>query len=74
MKKKEDRVRRGHDDLYQLISEMNHIIGTQRHRHPKTRIGKDLLTMVDRLREIQEDWVDEQRERQRNRGLTAGNI
>jgi len=48
----------GHNDLYRLVNKMEHEIRTQRERHPRTRVWKDLLMMVDELREIQRDWAE----------------
>lgn len=52
---------RGHSDLYNLVMKMDHAIRTQKRRHPRTKIWKELLDMVDELREIQADWFDETR-------------
>lgn len=59
MKQNEEKARKGHSDLYRVISKMEHVIGAQHARHPRTRLWKDLLKMVEELREIQADWFDE---------------
>lgn len=63
MKKKEENARKGHYDLYNLVRVMDHIIRTQKYLHPKTKVWKDLLGMVDELRKIQADWFDEEWDR-----------
>jgi hypothetical protein len=49
---------KGHYDLYNLVRNMDHVIRTQKDLHPRTRVWKDLLGMVDELREIQRDWAE----------------
>ena len=58
MKKEEENARKGHNDLYRLVSKMDHKIRTQKDLHPRTKVWKDLLGMVDELREIQRDWAE----------------
>ncbi len=48
----------GHNDLYRVVNKMEHEIRTQTERHPRTKVWKDLLKMVDELWEIQNDWAD----------------
>ncbi len=48
----------GHNDLYRLVNNMEHEIRTQRERHPRTKVWKDLLKMVDELWKIQRDWAE----------------
>jgi hypothetical protein len=48
----------GHSDLYRLVLRMDRQIRTQRELHPRTKVWKDLLEMVDELREIQRDWAE----------------
>jgi hypothetical protein len=48
----------GHNDFYGLVTNMEHEIRTQRNRHPRTKVWKDLLKMVDELWEIQRDWAE----------------
>jgi hypothetical protein len=62
MKKEVENSRKGHNDLYHLVSKMDHVIRAQKDLHPRTKVWKDLLEMVDDLREIQQDWADRVRE------------
>jgi hypothetical protein len=48
----------GHSDLYHLVIRMDRAIRTQKELHPRTKIWRDLLEMVDELREIQRDWAE----------------
>ncbi len=62
MKKKREAVK-GHNDLYNLVRRMDHhAIRTQKHLHPRTRIWKERLDMVDELQGIQADWFDSVRQ------------
>ena len=63
MNQNEETARKGHSDLYQIISKMEQVIGAQHARHPRTKLWKDLLEMVEELREIQAEWFDEARTR-----------
>ncbi|MFZ3200043.1 MAG: hypothetical protein WA175_02710 [Candidatus Acidiferrales bacterium] len=58
MKKKGKKAVRGHYGLYNLVRNMDYVIRTQRDLHPRTKVWRDLLEMVDELWEIQRDWAE----------------
>jgi hypothetical protein len=59
MMKTEDKPPKGHYDLYKVVTTMALIIGEQSERHPRTKVWKDLLPLVEELREIQKDWAEQ---------------
>jgi hypothetical protein len=53
----EENAPKGHSDRYLLLITMTHIIGEQSRLHPRTKVWKDLLAMVEELMQIQQDWA-----------------
>ena len=54
----EKEVVTGHSDLWRVVNNLEHEIRMQRKRHPRTKVWKDLLKMVEELSEIQKDWAE----------------
>jgi hypothetical protein len=62
MMKKEEKPPKGHYDLYKVVTTMGPIVREQRALHPKTKVWRDLLSLVEELREIQQDWAEQRRQ------------
>ena len=57
----EEKPPKGHSDLYRVATSMSSIIREERALHPKTKVWRHLLALVEELREIQQDWADQRR-------------
>jgi hypothetical protein len=59
--KTEEKPPKGHSDLYRVVTTMGPIVREQSALHPRTMVWRHLLSLVEELREIQQDWADQRR-------------